>query len=620
MNETWQGMMQGVSAFLPLPHFAIGAPLAQAGGNAVEQGAENIQRGTNNFFNSLGFSANDIGNLLRALAILIIGLLIAAIAASIVRGILNRTNLDNRVARATTGSQRRGESIPIEKWISSLVFWTIAVLTIVGALQALNLSAVSAPLNNFVNQIISYIPKIIAAGILLAIAWVIATIVKLIVTRALDAFGIDRRLGDQFDNSATTTPPDPYQSTDPYAANDPYRDPYAPTDPYAVPQSTVDLPPGTTGATMSAPPPRPSSNQFSLSETIGNTLYWFIFLLFLPSILSALELRGTLTPVQNLLDDILSILPNVFAAVLIGAVGYLIAQVVRRIVTNFLAAAGTDRIGSRFGLRSTTGGKSLSWILGTVVFVLVLIPTAIAALNALRIDAISAPAILMLNQILSALPKIFTAGVILAIAYFVGQFLSDLVTNILSGLGFDNLFRWLGLESLQAPRQVPSTTPGATTIQQPTPSSVKTPSQIAGVIVLVGIMLFAAVAAINVLQIDALTALVSGIVVISGRILAGLIVFAIGLYFANLAFSLITSSGGRQSRILGQIARVSIIAFASALALQQMGIATDIVNLAFGLLLGSIAVAIALAFGLGGRDVAAEQLREWLASFRNKQY
>ncbi|NJL23670.1 MAG: hypothetical protein HC895_27365 [Leptolyngbyaceae cyanobacterium SM1_3_5] len=170
MNETWQGMMQGASAFLPLPHFAVGAPLAQAGDNAVEQGAENIQRGTNNFFNSLGFSAADVGNLLRALAILIIGLLIAAIAASIVRGILNRTNLDNRVARATTGSQRRGDAIPIEKWLSSLVFWTIAILTIIGALNALNLGAVSAPLNNFVDQIISYIPKIIAAGLLLAIA------------------------------------------------------------------------------------------------------------------------------------------------------------------------------------------------------------------------------------------------------------------------------------------------------------------------------------------------------------------------------------------------------------------------------------------------------------------
>ena len=52
------------------------------------------------------------------------------------------------------------------------------------------------------------------------------------------------------------------------------------------------------------------------------------------------------------------------------------------------------------------------------------------------------------------------------------------------------------------------------------------------------------------------------------------------------------------------------------MALQQMGVATSIVNLAFGLLFGAIAVAIALAFGLGGRDIAADQIREWLSSFK----
>ena len=596
MNETWQGMVQGVSVSLPLPHLhSISVLLAQTNAPATNATANETSSG--NFFDSLGFGAADLGNLLRALLILVIGWLIALIAAAIVRGILNRTNLDNRLARATTGSQGRGNSLPIEKWLSNVVFWVIFIFTIVAFLQALNLTAVSAPLNTFLNQVVGYIPKIAGAAILLAIAWVIATIVKLIVTRALDAFGIDQRLGEQI--------------SDPNAA--------PPSDPYAVPQSTIDLPPGTTGATMTSPPP--PSNQFSLSDTIGNTLYWFVFLLFLPSILSTLDLEGTLAPVQDLLNNILSILPNVLAAVLIGAVGWLIAQVVRRIVTNFLAAAGTDRMGARFGLASAPGGRSLSWILGTAVFVLVLIPTAIAALNALRIEAISGPAILMLNQILNALPKIFTAGVILAIAYFVGKFLSDIVTNILSGLGFDNLFYWLGLQSVRTtPRQAPPPAqPGLADRPTTLPSSaVKTPSQIAGIIVLVGIMLFAAVAAINVLQIDALTALVSGIVVISGRILAGLIVFGIGLYLANLAFSLITSSGGRQSRILGQVARVSIIALVSAMALQQMGIASDIVNLAFGLLVGAVAVAIALAFGLGGRDVAAEQLREWLSSFRNK--
>ncbi len=87
---------------------------------------------------------------------------------------------------------------------------------------------------------------------------------------------------------------------------------------------------------------------------------------------------------------------------------------------------------------------------------------------------------------------------------------------------------------------------------------------------------------------------------------------------ANLAFNVINSSGNPQARILGQVARVAIIALVSAMALQQIGVASDIVNLAFGLLLGAIAVAIALAFGLGGRDIAHEQVREWLNSFKSR--
>jgi hypothetical protein len=131
-------------------------------------------------------------------------------------------------------------------------------------------------------------------------------------------------------------------------------------------------------------------------------------------------------------------------------------------------------------------------------------------------------------------------------------------------------------------------------------------------------MLFAAVAAVNVLGIPALTALVTGILLVMGRILAGLLIFAVGLFFANLAFQLITSSGGAQARILGQVARISIITLVSAMALQQIGVAPDIVNLAFGLLLGAIAVAIALAFGLGGRDIARNEVQQWLNSFKSK--
>jgi hypothetical protein len=70
---------------------------------------------------------------------------------------------------------------------------------------------------------------------------------------------------------------------------------------------------------------------------------------------------------------------------------------------------------------------------------------------------------------------------------------------------------------------------------------------------------------------------------------------------------------------LALAARVSIIVLAGAMALRQMGLAEDIINLAFGLLLGSVAVAVALAFGLGSREVAGREVSEWVQSLKSKQ-
>lgn len=560
-----------------------------------------------NFFTELGQNLRDfLPNLLAAIAILVIGWLLAAIASAIVRGILNRTNLDNRIAASVSSQHDRTTAPQVEKWISGAVFWIIIIFTVVAVLQQLDLGAVSEPLNNFLGQVIGYLPKLFGALILLGLAWLIATIVKLLVTKALDAFGLDERLGEQVN--------EPPQSDTTFGQS---------TDAFGQPVDAT--PPGTT--TQQVRPSGSGANPFSLSQAIGNALYWFIFLLFLPLILNVLDLESALAPVQSLLNSILLIIPNILAAIVIVGAGWLLAQVVRRIITNVLAATGTDQIGARFGLSRTRGGQSLSWIIGTIVYVLLLIPTAIAALETLQIEAISRPAIAMLNEILGAVPDIFTAGLILVLAYAIGHFVSDLVTNILTSIGFNNVFYWLGLQQTPdappppgpppAPQPEMAQMPGQPGL--PAPPARKTPSEIVGLIALVGIMLFAILAAVNILNIPALTALVGGIVIILGRILAGLIVFAIGLYLANLAFSIITSSGGAQARILGQAARIAIIALVSAMALQQMGIASSIVNLAFGLLLGAIAVAIALAFGLGGRDIAAEQVRSWLSSFREKR-
>ncbi|MEH2169701.1 MAG: mechanosensitive ion channel [Nostoc sp.] len=556
MNTTWQEITQvmsttgypyGVSLSTRVQQFLAQSPSLQPAQPAVNQGIADVQGIVQQL---ILFTPR----LLGAVAILLVGLLIAFGVAALTRGILNRTNIDNRIAAGVTGRQ----DVPqVEKLISSLVFWSIILLTAVAVLQALDLEVASRPLNNFLNQLIGFLPKLVGAGILLVTAWFLATIVKIITVRSLQAFNLDERLNPEPEDRA------------------------------------------------------PSLNQLSLSETIGNALYWFIFLLFLAPVLDTLGLQQALQPVQALITEVLLILPNILAAILIAVVGWFIANVVRRIVTNLLATTGIDHLGSRLGFSSNAGVQPLSSIIGTIVYVLILIPVAIAALNALRIDAISIPAIAMLQQVLNALPAIFTAVAILIVAYFVGRFIADLVTSILTNLGFNNIFTILGLTT-PSRRIVVSTQPTV----EPTPT--RTPSEIVGIVALVGIMLFATVAAVNILNIPALTALVSGIVIIFGRILAGLVIFAIGLFLANLAFNIITSSGERQAQILGQVARIAIIALVSAMALQQIGVASDIVNLAFGLLLGAIAVAIALAFGLGGRDIAREQVQEWLNSFKSR--
>lgn len=84
-------------------------------------------------------------------------------------------------------------------------------------------------------------------------------------------------------------------------------------------------------------------------------------------------------------------------------------------------------------------------------------------------------------------------------------------------------------------------------------------------------------------------------------------------------YRLVASSGNRQAKILGQTARIAILALISAMSLQQMGIATNIVNLAFGLLLGALAVAVALAFGFGSQPVVGELVQDWLQSFRSQK-
>ena len=473
-------------------------------------------------------------NLAAALAILILGWLAALLVAKLVRAGLKKTTIDNRIAGWVKGEE---EAPDIEPAIGRGVFWLIMIFVLIAFFQTLKLTAITGPLNSFLNQIFEFAPRLLSAAMLLLVAWLVATGVRLVIRTALRTFKLDERVGSEVEGS----------------------------------------------------------ERVSLTGMVSETVYWLVFLLFLPAILDALALEGLLLPVRQMVSKLLAFLPNLFAAALIFVIGWFVARIIQRIVTNLLAAVGLDQLGEKVGMTRVLGNRRLSGLLGLVVYTLVLIPVLISALNALKLEAITRPASAMLDQILQALPALFGAALLLTIAFVIAKVVAGLVSNLLRAAGFGTFLQRLGLSwEADAGRA----------------------SEVAGHLVVVVIMLFAAVEALQLLDFGQLAGLVSSFIVFFGNVLLGLVIFALGLFLANLAASTIQASGSQQSGILATVARAAILVLAGAMALRQMNVAEDIINLAFGLLLGAVAVAAAVAFGIGGRDLARQQLDRWAGGLR----
>ena len=330
----------------------------------------------------------------------------------------------------------------------------------------------------------------------------------------------------------------------------------------------------------------------SMSRTVANVLFWLVILLFLPSILSAFELRGLLEPVQAMLTKLLGAVPNVVAALIIGFVGWLVAKILRGLVVNLLAAAGLDNVGGRVGLADSV---RLSRVVGTIVFILVFIPSLIAALDALQVEAVSRPASDMLLKFLDAVPEIIAAALILVVTWYVVKFASALLARLLASLGFDTLPAKVGLGAVFGTTR---------------------PSTLVGGLVMFFAMLFATVEAANRLGFYQVRDVVTLFIKFGGDVLLGTVILVIGFWLANIAYNAIDKASGPRSAGLARVAQIAILGLVIAMGLRAMGIADDIVNLAFGLTLGAVAVAVALSFGLGGREAAGRQMEHWLSKLR----
>lgn len=333
----------------------------------------------------------------------------------------------------------------------------------------------------------------------------------------------------------------------------------------------------------------------TLGESLATVVSLVVWLFGLMAVLNLFNLTSVLTPIQDLLNGVLGALPGIIGAALIFFVGFVLARIVREIVTTTMQAAGADRALERATNQAQShptqtspdadgaathaaASTSISTIAGQLVFALILIVVSISALQVLGISAISGPATQMLNLILTAIPAIISAAILLAIGYFIGKFVAPLLESTLRGLGVDRTLGDVGISTGNS-----------------------APSAIIGRIAHVAIVLFFAIAATRVLGFTEITRILDTVLEIGGQVLFGGAVIAVGVLVAGALARLASGQAA-------QVIRWGTIGLFVAMGLQFMGLADTIVTLAFGSVVVGTAAAAALAYGLGGRDAAARQL------------
>jgi len=483
-------------------------------------------------FESLGVS---LLNLLIALVILIVGYIVARLIAAGIRGLLKRTSLDNRLADALSepGEERKFQ---VEDVIAKIVFWILMLFVLVAFFERLNLQGLVAPIQAFLEDLtVDFLPRLFAAAVLLIVAWLIATALKILVRKGGEWLKIDERL--------------------------------------------------TKHAALE------EGERVSFTDSLANVIFWFVLLLFLPTVLRTLGIVEIAQPIQNIFDTILSYIPSILTALVVFGIGWFIARVVRQIVSNLLAALGTDNYGERIGLSEE---RTLSGLIGEILYIIILLVTIIAALGQLNINAISEPTTEMLSTIINVIPNLIGAALVLVIAYVIARLVADLVRDLLSGIGFNTVPERLGLKW----------------------SATTSPSQWVGWLVLLAIMLFATVSALELLGSDSVVRMLDVFIAFFWKVILAAFIFAVGMYMANLAYKAIHATGVNQSNFIARMAQIAIIVFAAAIALREIGIANEIINLAFGITLAALGLAVALSLGLGTTKISEREVDGFISKMR----
>jgi hypothetical protein len=334
----------------------------------------------------------------------------------------------------------------------------------------------------------------------------------------------------------------------------------------------------------------PDGSVVDLASPIASLIKAVLTIFVLMAVLEHFGLTDVLEPLKEMVNKFTTAVPNIIGAGVIAYAGWVIAKIVSQ-----LAGVGLGKVDEQLAERTGNKDISISKFGRALIFAIILLPIAVSALGVLSIPAISDPASAMIQKLMAAVPNIIGAGIILLVVFFAAKFVVYILGGILEGANINALPQKIGIQGLF--------------------TDSFTPTRFVGGAIMFFSMVAAATAAVNILGIDIISKVFARVLEFGGGLLVGGLILIIGNFLSTIAYDKLAGHGNSG---VANIARIAIMGLVLAMGLKAMGLADNIVTMAFGFTIGSVAVAAALAFGLGGRDAAKAVADNWAAKI-NRQ-
>lgn len=301
----------------------------------------------------------------------------------------------------------------------------------------------------------------------------------------------------------------------------------------------------------------------------------------------------------SVLDKIIGFLPNLIGAIVLLLIAWIIAIIVKKIIVKGLGALGFEAWLQKKGLVDDQGGKSNSdgivqtfGKLGYFFIFLLFLPPVF---DQLKMKAVSMPIKGMMTSMFNFAPKIVVAVIILIVGLFIAKILGTLVKNVLANFKVSRFNKYVNFGEDKNSIDIPVAT---------------------GWIISTLVGLFFAVQALNTVNLTVLNKIGDAIIGYLPLVISGAIILALGFIGGNLIAKLLNKSTG--NAMLAEIAKYLVIIVSVFMTLDQLHFAKSIVNVAFLLILGAVAVAFAIAFGIGGKSFAEQQLSKFSKKMESK--